>query len=286
MGPKAHLLPDRQRLHLQHGPIDLIIGAEGQRRVAFEAAVARFETILDALVAELPALRAEMSPALAMPTGAVAQRMHRAALGVPGDVFFTRMVAVAGAVADEVLAAMVSQAELTRAFVNNGGDIALHLKGDAQFRLMMSDHTGRGLGRIVVRAGEGVGGIATSGRHGRSHSLGIADGVTVLAPCAAQADVAATLIANAVDLPGHPAIRRRPASALMEDSDLGARPVVVGCGPLTDAECVRALRAGRRVADDFTAAGLITDAALFLHAHADLTDGPRLAVADKEPAHA
>ena len=66
-------------------------------------------------------------------------------------------------------------------------------------------------------------GVATSGWRGRSFSLGIADAVTVLAATAAAADAAATIIANAVDLPGHPAIARRPASELEDDSDLGDR---------------------------------------------------------------
>ena len=73
-------------------------------------------------------------------------------------------------------------------------------------------------------------GVATSGRHGRSFSLGIADAVTVLARTASQADAAATIIANAVDLPGHPAVRRMPANELQPDSDLGARPVTRDVG--------------------------------------------------------
>ena len=56
-------------------------------------------------------------------------------------------------------------------------------------------------------------GIATSGWRGRSFSLGIADAVTVLAATAAEADAAATVIANAVDLPGHPAIDTRAGAA-------------------------------------------------------------------------
>ena len=75
-------------------------------------------------------------------------------------------------------------------------------------------------------------GIATSGRHGRSFSLGIADAVTVLAKTASQADAAATIIANAVDLPGHPGIVRLPANELQPDSDLGARLVTRGVGAL------------------------------------------------------
>jgi ApbE superfamily uncharacterized protein (UPF0280 family) len=53
-----------------------------------------------------------------------------------------------------------------------------------------------------------VRGLATSGWGGRSFSLGIADSVTVLARCAAAADAAATVVANAVDAE-HPAIERR-----------------------------------------------------------------------------
>ena len=64
---------------------------------------------------------------------------------------------------------------------------------------------------MVIDADDPARGIATSGRHGRSFSLGIADAVTVLARTASQADAAATIIANAVDLPGHPAIVRCPA---------------------------------------------------------------------------
>jgi ApbE superfamily uncharacterized protein (UPF0280 family) len=57
-----------------------------------------------------------------------------------------------------------------------------------------------------------VRGIATSGWRGRSFSLGIADSVTVLARTAAQADAAATVIANAVDADDVRIRRRRPAS--------------------------------------------------------------------------
>jgi uncharacterized protein len=59
--------------------------------------------------------------------------------------------------------------------------------------------------------------------------------------CAAEADVAATLIANAVDLPGHPAIHRRPARELSPDSDLGDRLVTVAVDPLEPAEIDAAL---------------------------------------------
>jgi ApbE superfamily uncharacterized protein (UPF0280 family) len=50
MNPMAAILPCGTRLHLQHGPIDLIISADGQRERAFEAANACFQTVLTELV--------------------------------------------------------------------------------------------------------------------------------------------------------------------------------------------------------------------------------------------
>src|SRR5437868_10336732 len=93
----------------------------------------------------------------------------------------------------------------------------------------------------VLDSDDAARGIATSGRHGRSFSLGIADAVTVLAATASQADAAATIIANAVDLPGHPAIIRCPASDVQPDSDLGARLVTRGVGVLSAEEIEEAL---------------------------------------------
>lgn len=271
MGPTATLLPDGKRLHLQHGPIDLVIGADGQRNAAFDAAGARFETMLEELVAELPELRMALCPGSPRPNGRVAKRMHDATIPFGQSGFLTRMAAVAGAVADEVLQAMIEASDLRRAYVNNGGDIALHLEGDAHFTTAMMDHRGRPLGQITITAGDAVRGIATSGRHGRSHSFGIADSVTVLARSAATADVAATLIANAVDLPGHAAIQRRPACQIDEDSDLGDRPVVIGCDPLTSTQCMDALRTGHKRAMSYTQNDLICGTAIFLQTHAKTT---------------
>lgn len=276
MGPSAHILPGGTRLHLQHGPIDLIIGAEGERQKAFEAAMSCFDTILATLVGELPALRVPLTPATPRPTGPVARRMHDACLPLCQTVFVTRMAAVAGSVADAVLHAMVGAADLSRAYVNNGGDIALHLAPGAQYTTAMQGHDGQTLGRLVITAQDSVRGIATSGRHGRSLSLGIADSVTVLAGSAAQADVAATLIANAVDVPGHPAITRRAAQDIDDDTDLGAQPTVVACGALSSADRQTALEAGYARASAMRARGLITDAALFLQGDVRATPTPML----------
>ena len=118
---------------------------------------------------------------------------------------------------------------------------------------------------MIIDAGDPARGVATSGRHGRSFSLGIADAVTVLARTASQADAAATIIANAVDLPGHPAIIRCPAHDLQPDSDLGARLVTRDVGELSDCEIADALEAGAVCARQLLAARLIEGAALRLH---------------------
>ncbi|PWJ21204.1 UPF0280 family protein [Jannaschia seohaensis] len=268
------------RLHLQHGPIDAVLSAEGPgRAAALAAARARFPTILPELVAELGALRRPLVGGAPF-AGPVARGMARA-VAPYGDVFVTPMAAVAGAVADALLAEMIAF-DLTRAYVNDGGDIALHLAPGARYCSAMMRVDGAETGRIDIGADDGVGGIATSGRHGRSLSLGIADSVTVLAHDAAAADVAATLIANAVDLPGHPAIRRLPAIELDPDSDLGPRPVVTGVAPLDRGARARALAAGRARAEALRAAGRITAASLTLGSDT-VTTGPLFL---RRPAHA
>ncbi|MCI2394849.1 UPF0280 family protein [Aliiroseovarius sediminis] len=267
-GAQAAILGSGDRLHLHHGPIDLIIGAEGDepdaRKRAFRAAFARFGSVLDGLVEDLAQHRSQLTPQTKLPADPVAQRMYRAAGLHCAQTFVTPMIAVAGSVADEVLAAMLAEVQLGRAYVNNGGDIAVHLECGAEYKVAMAQPDGTDLGRIRFGSADGVRGIATSGAQGRSHSLGIADSVTVLAANAAEADVAATLIANAVDLPDRLDIVRQPASDLQPDSDLGDRPVVTGVPVLGTADCVIALGAGRQIAEGMLDRGLIKGAALFL----------------------
>jgi ApbE superfamily uncharacterized protein (UPF0280 family) len=328
--PAAGWLPGG-RLHLQHGPIDLVIeafGPEAEVAAAYRDAWGAFRPVLDDLVAVLPLLRTPVTELMggahfprssteaaphgavragetapshgsggqrpargvgaesarpggagrALPgrapgrghsgsplppgiaPGSVAERMLRAAAR-HAPVFITPMAAVAGAVADHVLAAMVAGHTLERAYVNNGGDAALWLSPGSELVVAGGPALAD---RIRVTAESPARGVATSGWRGRSHSLGIADAVTVLGRSAAEADAAATLIANAVDLAGHPAVSRRPARELAPDSDLGERRVTVGVGALSAGEVARALAAGRAVATEMRRDGLILAAALWL----------------------
>src|SRR6266850_4565163 len=247
------LLPDGRRLHLQDGPIDLIVEAWGERaaiEAAYEAASTRFATILDELCAELPLLRTAAKPDACDLTSIVARRMHGAVVPFADRIFITPMAAVAGAVAEEILGAMLAVAPLTRAYVNNGGDIALHLAPGETFKIAMIDRPDRPslFGTATIAAQDPVRGIATSGWRGRSFSLGIADAVTVLAPTAAMADAAATVIANEVDLPNHAGILRVPATDLQPDSDLGTRLVTRHVPDLAPADVAKALDAGEAAA--------------------------------------
>ena len=226
----AASLPDG-RLHLQHGPIDLIVeafGAASEVARAHAQTVDRFGDILPTLVAELPVLRRPVGDAYPLLQGPVARRMA-AAVWPHRETYITPMAAVAGSVADEVLEALIRGRTLDKAYVNNGGDIAFHLAPDHSLRagIFVSALDGA----VTLTHDRPVRGIATSGWGGRSFSLGIADAVTVLAANAAAADAAATVIANAVNA-NHPAVDRRPARDLDPDSDLGDLLVTTNVGAL------------------------------------------------------
>jgi ApbE superfamily uncharacterized protein (UPF0280 family) len=193
------------------------------------------------------------------------------------EVFITPMAAVAGAVADEVLAAMRAGCALRKAYVNNGGDIAIHLAPGERFETGIVGDISKPkiTATASIAADDEVRGIATSGWRGRSFSLGIADSVTVLARDAAAADAAATLVANAVNI-DHPAVARRPARDLDPDSDLREHRVTVAVGTLDFEALAEALARGRRGARRLRDAGLIAAAYIELQ-------GRRIAIGAASP---
>lgn len=277
--------PGAPRLHLQHGPIDLIVEAFGpaaERQRAYEQAVARFQDILGTLVSELHALRKPLKHAHPLLRGPVARRMA-AACWPYRDVFITPMAAVAGSVADEILQAMLCDTTLDKAYVNNGGDIAFHLAPAESLRaaVVCNPDLPHLDAVAILTADQPSRGIATSGWRGRSFSRGIADAVTVLASTAAMADAAATIIANAVDV-DHPAIERQPANALRDESDLGEIPVTVNVGTLPFFAVDEALSAGLCRAQDLRRAGLIHAAFLSLQGEHRSIGGETLLASERK----
>ena len=269
MRAQVNMLSDGRRLHLQDGPIDLIVEAFGrhdQIATAYDAAISRFRTILDELCSELSLLRTPAGPHMRMPNGTTAKRMAMAVAQYSERTFITPMAAVAGAVAEEILEAMTSAAQVSKAYVNDGGDIALYLTSGEQFVIGMIDRPDRPslFGTTTLCAIDPVRGLATSGWRGRSFSLGIADAVTVLAKSAALADAAATIIANAVDLPRNPNIYRVPARSIDPDSDLGDMLVTRSVAGLSPEDIRCALANGTVVAEQLRSKKLIDSAALHL----------------------
>lgn len=287
MSAERQALPG-QRWHFQHGPIDIVIGADGEAsavHAAHEAAWQRFTTVLDELVCELSELRQPLGDRCEL-AGPVARRMWQACHPYRAG-FVTPMAAVAGSVAQELIE-HYARPGIQRAWVNNGGDVALHLAPGESIRvglfadLARFDAAAAVLplqtdGHMTVHATLPVRGVATSGWRGRSFSFGIADSVTVLARTAAQADVAATLIANAVNVPDA-RIDRRPANELRHDTDLGDRPVTFHVPPLDQATVLRAVRAGQRMARELQASDLIWSAIIVCQGWS--------ATAGGEPGHA
>ena len=262
------------RLHLQHGPIDIIAhvdAPEEVRKRLYTSASNRFSTVLVELVAEMDLLKQPWSADLPDPKGGIAQKMCFAVRG--SNIFVTPMAAVAGAVADEVLEAMLNEAkntdpcleEIQRMYVNNGGDIAFWLNAGESFSIGVVDNPGipELNARVSLAYESPVRGIATSGWRGRSQSLGIADAVTVLAGSAAIADAAATLIANDVNV-DYPGILKRPASEVKDESDLGMLPVTVDVPPLPVDQISEALKRGAQTAGNFIRTGKIEAAYLSL----------------------
>jgi ApbE superfamily uncharacterized protein (UPF0280 family) len=276
-GPVRGRLPDGRR-HLQHGPIDLVIEAWGDASEVDAACVhawTRFRTVLDELVAELPLLRSPVGAAYPLARGAVAKRMI-AAVWPHRKVFITPMAAVAGAVADEILAAMLAGTTLRKAYVNDGGDIAVHVAAGQQLDAGIVDDPAIAALRGIVRLERSCG-IATSGWRGRSQSLGIADAATIVARSAAEADAAATLVANAVNI-DHPAVHRRRAKDVKEDSDLGDLLVTVDVESLPPAAADAALDCGLAAAADLRRKGSIEHAYLALQGRTRMLTGAERAI--------
>jgi len=262
---------DGGRWHFNHGPIDIVAEALGDPyavAAAHDAAWARFGHVLDELVRELPLLRLPVTDKM-RPRGVVGQRMWDACAAF-SPMFITPMAAVAGSVAQELIA-FYDRPGIERAWINNGGDIALHLAPGQSARVGVFADIARfdwrnhvdgdsGLlttdGQFELHADQPVRGVATSGWRGRSFSLGIADSVTVLAATAAQADAAATVIANAVDIDDD-AIQRRPASECKDDSDLGDTLVTVDVPPLAPSQVKSALDTGAICAKVLQKGGLV-----------------------------
>lgn len=269
-GPVARWLRDNSRLHLQHGPIDLIIdvhGAYQERVLAFQQASNAFNDVLTGLVSDLHVLRQPINNVQSNPVrSSISVNLLQSAIQFK-DKFVTPMAGVAGGVATHILTALTHGRALDRAWVNNGGDIALHLtqKQSVTVGVCENPHSVQMRTTTTLNYDSPVRGVATSGWRGRSLSFGIADAVTVLAADAITADIAATLIANEVRFDDvHAAVKQVPACDHVDNSDLGERLVTVAVDSLSASDKSLALMGGKRYAEQLVSAGTIQAAYIAL----------------------
>jgi uncharacterized protein len=278
MSPQRYQLPNQQE-HFSWGPIDLIIKAETEFidnknliANAHDAAWERFKSVLPELTQELSVLKQPVHNSQFNPfNGRIAKKMWQSCRPFLPR-FITPMAAVAGAVADDVIQ-YYQIPGIQKAWVNNGGDIALHLATNQSIPVGICSeayqaydklhHQGSFTldGQMIISAENPVRGIATSGWQGRSFSLGIADSVTVLAHNAAAADAAATIIGNAVNVEDHRILRKR-ANDIVDDSDLGDQLVTINVPTLEDEIVKKALENGLLIAKQLKEHGLIWGAIL------------------------
>lgn len=168
----------------------------------------------------------------------------------------TGMTAVAGLVADEIVASALALGG-DRVIVNNGGDIALGLKGKQRIRVGFKDPFKEKVSHALdIFPDQGIGGVATSGWRGRSFSPGIADAVSVWAADGVTADAAATWIAGQMKLDS-PKVVRCPAKEIDPETDIPHLLITRGVAPLTPEEKEAVLAAGLAVARVLIEKGII-----------------------------
>ncbi len=183
---------------------------------------------------------------------------------VINDPDLTPLVAVAGATSDMV-ADYLLKTKATKIIVNNGGDIAIRLReGDSaivglRLNLMRPDY------KYNVLIDRDCG-ICTSGIGGRSFTLGVADGVTVIANQASMADAAATFLGNKTSV-NSPMVKRVLAESIYPDTDLQGVEVTQSVGDLSEDEIETALSRGKAEALMLIKRNLINGAIISVKDH-------------------
>ncbi len=222
--------------------------------------LADFKGFLKKSTAELPAGRV-------LPR--VVERAFYAARAVSHDL--TSLAAVAGAMADEV-ATGAFEMGADKVLVNNGGDIALKLVREKQAVVGIKPPLlNKIIGRLHVSGKSEIGGVASSGWDGRSHSPGVADMVTVWSGSAGLADAAATFIAGKTNIRCKNVLQRQ-ASDIDPQSDLDDMRVTENVLELTSKQRRQALDQGTDAAKSLYRKNLIRGCLLVIKGDSSLLD--------------
>ena len=232
------------KVFLDYGPISMVIAASRDGEPMTELCRDAGQVAVDCLSElgpQLKYLKRSWTQCEPDELSGVAFAMWQAVQST-GDINLTPMAAVAGAFADKV-ADWLQQQGATKALVNNGGDVAIRLLADETTKVgVMPEIGGVGFSKLVrLTAGDGIGGIATSGLGGRSFTCGIMESVTVLAKSCAVADAFATSLANGSYIDS-PAVVRGLARLIDPDTDIPDLMVTESVGRLTPQEVQQSMQ--------------------------------------------
>jgi len=191
----------------------------------------------------------------------VVKRMISATRAI-GDDSLTPKAAVAGAIADEVADFVFRDEAVSKVVVNNGGDIAIRLRGEqrAKVGIRLSVLDRRVSYILEVDAKSQIGGTATSGLGGRSFTKGIASAAVAAASDASLADAASTVLGNAINV-DDPSIERKLAEEIYPETDLVGHWITTKVGEISKEKVEEALRRGLAKAEELQK-GLIMGALL------------------------
>jgi ApbE superfamily uncharacterized protein (UPF0280 family) len=261
------------RIMVDCGPMRLVIQAfnNGQPQTEpAQKAAGHALTCLERVARLKKALSMSAHRIKNIPEDEIAVRMCRSVLAI-GDADLTPMAAVAGTIADFV-ADRLYQDGMTKVVVDNGGDIAVRLRGKEEVTIGVRTDIRRQTISHVIRLDSRCAswGIATSGVGGRSFTRGIASAVTALAGTASMADAAATAIANACMVEDKQIIQV-PAQKLDPNTDLFGIPVTVIVGALPADKIRLAIQKALQKAEYLSQKRIITGALIAAGARVSVT---------------
>jgi len=238
---------DFQTVLVEYGPMRMSIQVLDQGRplidLALEGGRIAFR-VLEDLAPILPVLkRKALEIDVEAPFPEVVRRMIEACQRMEAQ-DLTPLAAVAGVSSDIVADFLISEGG-TKIIVDNGGDVAIRLKGDEEVRvgIQTAVDAKEPSYLLVIDSRVGVGGVATSGLGGRSFTKGIASAVTVLSENASLADAAATVIGNATNVED-PAVKRCLPETVYPDTDIPGEWVTESVGELSPQRIEEALEKG------------------------------------------
>jgi uncharacterized protein len=267
-------LPDGKRLHLQNGLVNLIVQAFGPPAGvgrAYSAGIERARALVLELADDVPRLQAGEAP-----QSEVGLRAAAACAQVPGAL--GPLTVLSGAVADEVLAAMVQGERLDRAFVNNHGVVGFHLAEGQSLSPQGMDwpeFARYDATTVAIPAAARTRGIAAGGWHYHGFAFGCVDRIYAASTSGAMAEAVLGSITTRM-LPGR-ALETVPAGTLEPGSVLGA----LGVYPLQDLaadEVAQAMAQGREAATALFDAGISTLALIELRGKNFLAAPPQFSL--------